>query len=86
MPIIVPVVMPPVEHKVNCIVEGGVRYCENKDLKANEVGVILLFVAIIISWFALWMYIGEIFNSILITFGMGLLFPLVVGGFILLLI
>lgn len=74
----VPVVVP-VNNVRNCIVQDGIRYCENKDVSPNEFGVALLFTVGILLWVMLWFWIGSKLES---KFDVSFPAVLFIGGFI----
>jgi len=71
--------------KVDCIVQDGVKYCENTDLTSQEGGYALLLTAGILIWIFGWMYlmIEHDVHPAIVTF-FALIFPLLLGALILL--
>lgn len=72
---------------VDCIVVEGTRYCEKLALSTSDIGIALLVIAVAMCWVSFWMWYGLFKSeSMLVTLGGGFIFPMVVGGVILLLI
>ena len=70
--------------KVNCIIEAGVRYCENKDITAHEGGIILLVSSGLLIWVMAWIYVAVNMEKPLIALVCSVLLPLLITGLILL--
>lgn len=74
---------------VECIVQDGIKYCEQIDFPDKELGVILLGFFAYICWFFFWAWYGEKKDSMGIALGLGLIAPLLsgllIGGIILIL-
>lgn len=66
------------------IIEEGVKYCENTDVTAHELGFILVGAAMYVIWFGLWIYLSteRNWNDALCMF-MAIVFPLLLIGSIL---
>lgn len=60
-PIIIPITN---TKKVNCILEEGIRYCEDNPRSDKEVGYILLLVVLYMGWIAFCLWLGEKLNEI----------------------
>lgn len=79
-----PIIIAPVitTHVRNCIVEGGVRYCEDANLKSKDLGFVMLGFVCLGLWCGLWMTISnKYFNdSVGVVLGGAMGIPLLIGA------
>ncbi len=55
MPYIPPMILPINTHtEVNCIIEKGVRYCEDPIVTKQDIGIILIATIAVVLWFIGW--------------------------------
>lgn len=78
MPVIIPMMMPQQEKK--CIIQQGVRYCEDTPITKHEFGAISIFIILIIIWSGILMkLLSEEYNKLAIIW---LLLPFIIGAIV----
>lgn len=65
---------------VHCIIQDEVKYCESNPMTKQEGGLVALLVAGLILWFMFWSWVSFKVEN---RYGIYLLVPLLLGGFVL---
>lgn len=77
--IVAPIIMPiHTTHIRDCIVQDGVRYCEQSNMTQKDIGVVCLVAFLALVWMFFWIWISE--RSIFVALGGAVGLPLLLGS------
>ena len=74
-----PIIMP-IQHtkEITCIMQDGVRYCENNPLTKEQNGIMALGIVALMLWFMFWFWLSFKIED---RWGVFPLIPIILGGF-----
>ncbi len=67
-------------HEVNCIIQAGIRYCEDIPMSNNEIALTLFGIVGVFLYLGLWMWIGSKIED---EYNIFCLIPTILGGILL---